>query len=43
MLETIQGEEVQNQAKKVLWRYNIERPNMGIGEITPAQKLKMTT
>lgn len=25
----------------VLWTYNNERPNMGIGGITPAQKLKM--
>ncbi|TJZ78213.1 transposase, partial [Paracoccus hibiscisoli] len=24
-----------------LWTYNNERPNMGIGGITPAQKLKM--
>ena len=25
-----------------MWTYNNERPNMGIGGITPAQKLKMT-
>jgi putative transposase len=24
-----------------LWTYNNDRPNMGIGGITPAQKLKM--
>jgi putative transposase len=24
-----------------IWTYNNERPNMGIGGITPAQKLKM--
>ncbi|KAB2725363.1 transposase, partial [Brucella anthropi] len=24
-----------------LWTYNNERPNMGIGGVTPAQKLKM--
>jgi len=25
-----------------LWTYNNERPNMGIGGITPIQKLKLT-
>jgi putative transposase len=34
-------EEAQEQATKWLWTYNNERPNMGIGGITPAQKLKM--
>ena len=32
--------EVQDHATKWLWTYNNERPNMGIGGITPAQKLK---
>ena len=32
--------EVQNHATKWLWTYNNERPNMGLGGITPAQKLK---
>lgn len=32
-------EEVQNHATKWLWTYNNDRPNMGIGGITPAQKL----
>jgi hypothetical protein len=32
--------EVQNHATSWLWTYNNERPNMGIGGITPAQKLK---
>ena len=37
--------EVQNHATRCLWTYNNGRPNMGIGGITPAQKLKrkMTT
>ena len=26
---------------KPLWTYNNERPNMGIGGVTPAMKLKM--
>jgi hypothetical protein len=26
-----------------LWTYNNDRPNMGIGGITPAMKLKMAT
>lgn len=34
-------EEAQEFATKWLWTYNNERPNMGIGGITPAQKLKM--
>lgn len=33
--------EVQEIAIEWLWTYNHERPNMGIGGITPAQKLKM--
>ena len=32
-------EEIQNFATKWLWSYNNERPNMGIGGITPAMKL----
>jgi putative transposase len=36
--ETI--EEAQNQATEWLWTYNNERPNIGIGVITPAMKLK---
>ena len=32
--------EVQNKATRWLWTYNNERPNMGLGGITPAQKLK---
>jgi transposase InsO family protein len=34
-------EEAQEFATQWLWTYNNERPNMGIGRITPAQKLKM--
>lgn len=34
-------EEVQYYATKWLWNYNNERPNMGIGGITPRQKLKL--
>jgi putative transposase len=34
-------EEAQDYATKWLWTYNNERPNMGIGGITPAQKLKL--
>jgi putative transposase len=34
-------EEAQHHATQWLWKYNNERPNMGIGEITPAQKLKL--
>jgi len=33
-------EQVQDHATRWLWTYNNERPNMGIGGITPAQKLK---
>ena len=32
-------EEIQNFATKWLWNYNNERPNMGIGGITPDMKL----
>jgi len=35
------SEEAQEQATKWLWTYNNERPNMGIGGVTPAMKLKM--
>ena len=38
--ETI--EEAQDQATQWLWTYNNERPNTGIGGITPAMKLKTT-
>lgn len=31
--------EVHDHATKWLWTYNNERPNMGLGGITPAQKL----
>jgi len=34
-------EEVQDFAAQWLWTYNNERPNMGIGGMTPAQKLKL--
>jgi len=34
-------EEAQDYATQWLWTYNNERPNMGIGGITPAQKLKL--
>jgi putative transposase len=33
-------EEAQNQATQWIWTYNNERPNPGIGGITPAMKLK---
>ena len=33
--------EVQEIATEWLWTYNNERPNMGIGGVTPAMKLKM--
>ena len=39
IFETI--EEAQQHATKWLWTYNNDRPNMGIGGITPAMKLKM--
>lgn len=38
LFETIQ--EVQDYATDWLWTYNNDRPNMAIGGITPAQKLK---
>lgn len=34
-------EEAQKFATQWLWTYNNERPNMGNGGFTPAQKLKM--
>ncbi|SEN61845.1 putative transposase, partial [Pseudorhodobacter antarcticus] len=34
-------EEAQDYATQWLWTYNNDRPNMGIGGITPAMKLKM--
>ncbi|WP_392561009.1 IS3 family transposase [Orbus sturtevantii] len=33
--------ELQDKATRWLWTYNHERPNMGIGGITPIQKLKL--
>ena len=39
LFETIT--EVQDYATNWLWTYNNDRPNMGIGGITPAQKLKL--
>ncbi|ACM01406.1 Integrase, catalytic region [Cereibacter sphaeroides KD131] len=39
IFETI--EEVQRAAFEWLWSYNNERPNMGIGGVTPVMKLKM--
>ena len=33
-------EEVQQEATRWLWTYNNERPHMGIGGITPQQKLE---
>jgi putative transposase len=33
-------EEAQDQATEWLWTYNNERPNMGIGGMTPDMKLK---
>jgi len=39
IFETI--EEAQEQATNWLWTYNNDRPNMAIGGITPAMKLKM--
>jgi putative transposase len=32
-------DEVQDVATRWIWTYNHERPNMGIGGITPMQKL----
>jgi putative transposase len=34
-------EEVQDHATEWLWTYNNDRPNMALGGITPAQKLKL--
>ncbi len=34
-------EEVQEYATRWLWTYNHERPNTGLGGITPNQKLAM--
>jgi len=34
-------EEAQDHATQRLWTYSNDRPNMGIGGITPAQKLKI--
>jgi putative transposase len=33
--------EAQDAATEWLWTYNNDRPNMGIGGLTPAQKLKL--
>ena len=41
IFETI--EEAQEQATEWLWTYNNDRPNMGIGGMTPAMKLTMAT
>ena len=38
IIETI--EEAQDHATQWLWTYNNDRPNMGIGGITPTQKLR---
>ena len=38
IIETI--EEAQNHATQWLWTYNNDHPNLGIGRITPAMKLK---
>ena len=32
--------EVQDHATEWLWTYNNDRPNMGLGGITPAEKMK---
>lgn len=34
-------EEAENYATQWLWTYHNERPNMALGGITPAQKLKL--
>lgn len=39
IIESIEA--AQDHATRWLWTYNNNRPNMGIGGITPAQKLKM--
>lgn len=36
-------DEVQNFATRWLWSYNHERPHMGLGGITPMQKLALST
>ena len=36
-------EDVQNYATQWLWTYNNDRPNMGLGGIIPAQKLRLQT
>ena len=42
IIESIESlKEAQDQATQWLWTYNNDRPNMGIGGITPAMKLKM--
>lgn len=41
IIESIEG--AQEFATQWPWTYNSERPNMGIGGFTPAQKLKMAT
>ncbi|MDR3412530.1 MAG: integrase core domain-containing protein, partial [Formivibrio sp.] len=33
--------EVQDYASEWIWTYNHERPNMGLGGITPKQKLAL--
>lgn len=33
-------EEAQNHATRWLWTYNKQRPNMALGGITPAMKIK---
>ena len=35
--------EVQDYAAQWLWTYNNDLPNMGLGGITPAQKLRLKT
>jgi putative transposase len=39
LFETI--EEAQQIATGWLWTYNHERPNIGIGGVTPARKLEL--
>ena len=39
IIETIEA--AQDHATQWLWTYNNDCPNLGIGGITPAQKLKM--
>jgi putative transposase len=40
-ISSISIKEAQGYATKWLWTYNNERPNMGIGGITPVQKLNL--